>query len=564
MSLVLERSRRENAGSRMRFLIAKEVEMEALFEDNESDDEEFLTKVEDEPEDVLESDFDIDSSEGEAEHEDQAKQEDKNIENEERKARRPTLRHEQPRRNLQPKARPKAQQQQQQNEIASTSKVDTHRTHTLRKPREKVSLGDQALTPGIRYSSRMNTVLNRIQVEEQMRENELRKSLLPKRDRPSIKHLTQEELLAEATITEEKNLKALEQWQLMEADRRARTKKKDKKAIEGPLVRYHSFTDGKPEERPRLHKMILICSAEDGKNIQSEIVDPVAVAWQNKQDIDESEMVGRNSITFLRELPPKEEEDDDVEEKKRKKKNGKRKEKQKQKLKRGNIDDNADTNNNGNNSVDEDDDSENDNDEDTDEDEDDEDNSGGGDDEKENRRKRKKWINTSGLTDKELDRLDLIPELNSWLDKEPKPLKPATCLITGQPAIYRDPSTMVPFSNKETFGVIRACENHEMRWSPNLGVYLGRLTGATGVPDGWDQMIAGKAMGEPDWVNKNGNPARPSWMRAYGEPCPKKSLETKRTMDTKRHAGSPGPSTARRTRQRSHHTTPPPTDLITN
>ncbi|KAL0079224.1 YL1 nuclear protein-domain-containing protein [Phycomyces blakesleeanus] len=506
MSLVLERSRRENAGSRMRFLIAKEVEMEALFEDNESDDEEFLTKVEDEPEDVLESDFDIDSSEGEAEHEDQAKQEDKNIENEERKARRPTLRHEQPRRNLQPKARPKAQQQQQQNEIASTSKVDTHRTHTLRKPREKVSLGDQALTPGIRYSSRMNTVLNRIQVEEQMRENELRKSLLPKRDRPSIKHLTQEELLAEATITEEKNLKALEQWQLMEADRRARTKKKDKKAIEGPLVRYHSFTDGKPEERPRLHKMILICSAEDGKNIQSEIVDPVAVAWQNKQDIDESEMVGRNSITFLRELPPKEEEDDD----------------------------------------------------------DDEDNSGGGDDEKENRRKRKKWINTSGLTDKELDRLDLIPELNSWLDKEPKPLKPATCLITGQPAIYRDPSTMVPFSNKETFGVIRACENHEMRWSPNLGVYLGRLTGATGVPDGWDQMIAGKAMGEPDWVNKNGNPARPSWMRAYGEPCPKKSLETKRTMDTKRHAGSPGPSTARRTRQRSHHTTPPPTDLITN
>ncbi|OAD68220.1 hypothetical protein PHYBLDRAFT_73050, partial [Phycomyces blakesleeanus NRRL 1555(-)] len=144
---------------------------------------------------------------------------------------------------------------------------------------------------------------------------------------------------------------------------------------------------------------------------------------------------------------------------------------------------------------------------------------------------------------KELDRLDLIPELNSWLDKEPKPLKPATCLITGQPAIYRDPSTMVPFSNKETFGVIRACENHEMRWSPNLGVYLGRLTGATGVPDGWDQMIAGKAMGEPDWVNKNGNPARPSWMRAYGEPCPKKSLETKRTMDTKRHAGSPGPST---------------------
>ncbi|KAI9007428.1 YL1 nuclear protein-domain-containing protein [Phycomyces nitens] len=475
MSLVLERSRRDNAGSRMRFLISKEVEMEELFEDNESDDEEFHTKLEDEPEDVLDSDFDIDSSEGEAEHEDQANREEKNIAEEERRARRSLFRHDRP---------------QTQSALAQKP---IHKTHTIRKPREKISFAESMSMPRVRHSSRVNTVLNRIQVEEQLRENELRKSLLPKRDRPLVRHLTQEELLAEAAITEEKNLESLEQWQLMEADRRARSKKKDKKAMQGPLVRFHSVTDGKPDERPKHHKLVLICSDEDGKNVQSEIVDPVAIAWQTKRDIDESEMVGRNLISFLSELPPKQEDKNEDEE-----------------------------------------------------DEDDED-----------------QIDTSGLTDKELDRLDLISELESWAEKEPKPLKPASCLITGLPAIYRDPGTMVPFSNKDTFGIIRACENHEMRWSPKPGIYLGRLTGAAGVPDGWDRMMAGKRKGDPDWVDDNGNPAYPSWMTARADST-RRSLDTRRSVDSRRRPDSPVPSTSRRTRQRSNQTTSPHTDEASN
>jgi vacuolar protein sorting-associated protein 72 len=87
-------------------------------------------------------------------------------------------------------------------------------------------------------------MLNRIQVEVQMREHRKKKALQPKRERPVINKLSQQELLAEAAITEEKNKHSLLEWQQKEAERKENAKQKEKKSITGAFVRYYSFADG--------------------------------------------------------------------------------------------------------------------------------------------------------------------------------------------------------------------------------------------------------------------------------------------------------------------------------
>ncbi|KAI7871135.1 YL1 nuclear protein-domain-containing protein [Spinellus fusiger] len=436
MTFVLERARRPNAGSRMQSLLDKEAEMEVLFEDNESDDEEFLKTEDEQEEDVVDSDF-LESSEGEADHEDQGQQEELQIAREEKRAKRAAMRHD------------------PVTHTPTVRNTEARQRPSAKKPRERVVSVEATLTQGIRHSSRMNTVLNRLQVEEQLRESELRKALLPKRDRPVLRPWSQEELLSEAAITEQENLESLEQWQLMEADRRAKAKRKDKRVMTGPFVRYHSYTEGTPDERPKNRKLILIVS-KNGRNCQSEITDPEAVAWQSKRDMDESEMVGRNLVSFFdgRGVEEVEEEERHV-------------------------------------------------------------------------------IKTSGLTDRDLDRTDLVPELMAWLDKTPKPVHPMLCPITGQFGMYRDPTTLVPFTNKEAFGVIKSCQEHTMRWCSKLGIYLGCLQSATGVPEGWDRMMTGKRKNEQDWLGEDGSVHYPGWW-AQKKVSPKRTVEPTTYMTKRR------------------------------
>ncbi|KAG0166930.1 Vacuolar protein sorting-associated protein 72 [Apophysomyces sp. BC1034] len=447
MSFVQQRERRSNAGNRMRALLDKEVDMEELFEDNESEDEEFQTKPEEEAEDVLDSDFDLNSSEGEQEQEDLGLQQDKQIAIEERQARRMVARNQQA---IQTKTRTPAARKKER---------------PVKKPQEKQVFLDSSLYSSTRQSSRTNTILNRLQVEEQLRENEIRKSLLPKRERPMTRRLTQEELLAEAAITEEENRKSLEQWQQMEAERKAKAKKKDKKQMLGPFVRYRSFTDGKPEERPKRRKMIMI-ACENDRNVLSEITDRAAIEWQAKYDLDQGDMEGRNLVSFM----------------------------------------------------------------DYTEDEPDE-------------------IKTTGINDRDLDRFDLIPALESWVHKEPKPAKPFMCPITGLTARYRDPRTLVPYANKKAYEVIQTCLHHKMNWSSTLGIHLGNQRGAAGVPEGWDRMLSGKIKGQEDWALADGAIQYPKWLAR------KKESESTPTLAT-----VPQPTT-RRTRHRSAQKTPPPSSV---
>ncbi|KAI8375601.1 YL1 nuclear protein-domain-containing protein [Choanephora cucurbitarum] len=218
MSLVQERERRANAGSRMRALLNQEEDMEELFEYQEDDEEDAAFSAAEEEEDKVDSDFDLDSSEGEQEHIEEGRQMDKQIALDEKKARKATT--------FNP---------------SSTVPKPTNKKPAEKRKRAVVEELTEERT--IRYSSRKNTILNRILVEGQLREHEKRRALQPKKDRPVANKLTQEELLAEAAITEEANKNSLLEWQQREAERKENAKKTDIKGVVGPFIRYHSFKD---------------------------------------------------------------------------------------------------------------------------------------------------------------------------------------------------------------------------------------------------------------------------------------------------------------------------------
>ncbi|KAI9314132.1 YL1 nuclear protein-domain-containing protein [Dichotomocladium elegans] len=396
MSFAKERSRRENAGNRMQALLDQQAELEDLFEkESLSDDEEFLAEAEDEVQDTVDSDFDTESSEEEHEQALLGAQEDKAIEKQERRARRPkpisaaTMRY-----------RPAEAPRQKE-------------SSTPRTPRERRT---NRTNDALRQSSRSTTVQSRLHVEEQIRQYQNRKSSIAKRDRPVTRRLTQEELLAEAEVTERENKVTLEQWLEKEAEKKDKAKKKEKKEIVGPFVRYISFTDG--DMRPRRRRLILIepdKTDKDANNVQTEITDPQVIAWHEKRDLETSEMEGRNLITFVhhRHL-------------------------QQQQQQQRHI------------------------------------------------------PSISGLTDRELDRTDLIPELADWVDRPLRPTKPMLCPITGLPARYKDPKTNVPYANLDAYKKIQACLSNQMVWSPGMKLYVGEPIGAANVPNGWYPAIAGE------------------------------------------------------------------------
>ncbi|XP_058863682.1 vacuolar protein sorting-associated protein 72 homolog isoform X2 [Acipenser ruthenus] len=84
----------------------------------------------------------------------------------------------------------------------------------------------------VRQSTTEHTRLTYLRLQERQVQPRRRKG--PHHDRP----LTQEELLAEAKITAEINLRSLENYERLEADKKKQVHKK--RRCDGPLVRFHS------------------------------------------------------------------------------------------------------------------------------------------------------------------------------------------------------------------------------------------------------------------------------------------------------------------------------------
>ncbi|KAF9164665.1 Vacuolar protein sorting-associated protein 72 [Actinomortierella ambigua] len=94
----------------------------------------------------------------------------------------------------------------------------------------------------IRKSSRRTTVQNKKETEQKLQEYEARRAAQPKREKVVVHKMTQEELLAEAAKTEQLNLASLQAFKALELENKKRTVKK-KTGIVGPCIRYHSFTE---------------------------------------------------------------------------------------------------------------------------------------------------------------------------------------------------------------------------------------------------------------------------------------------------------------------------------
>ncbi|OON23789.1 YL1 nuclear protein [Opisthorchis viverrini] len=68
---------------------------------------------------------------------------------------------------------------------------------------------------------------------------------------PEVRRLTQEELLAEAKLTEEINRRSLARYQRMEIEKKKVHFQKSKSTV--PMIRYHSFTVPLVEDQPHLY-----------------------------------------------------------------------------------------------------------------------------------------------------------------------------------------------------------------------------------------------------------------------------------------------------------------------
>lgn len=58
------------------------------------------------------------------------------------------------------------------------------------------------------------------------------------------------------------------------------------------------------------------------------------------------------------------------------------------------------------------------------------------------------------------------------------------CVITSQPARYRDPETGLPYANGYAYREIRRLVGNQFGWSSMLGCFVGPVGfGARGVPE---------------------------------------------------------------------------------
>ncbi|WFC96479.1 hypothetical protein MBRA1_003136 [Malassezia brasiliensis] len=222
--MVPQRSRRANAGNRMRELLEQqeidggdemfaEVENDIEFEGN--DDES----------DVVDSDFDESSEEEKSDEDVEAEQALAREERRERKA----------------AARPRAMPLHALRPALGGGRAGptvSAAPRTERRPRPPVV----APTPGVvRSSSRRATVQSKIKTQTKLQEAEERRASVRARPvRKRTKFLTQDALISEALETEEENIQSLHRFLAQEEERKARQRASGKKGIEGPFLRWVS------------------------------------------------------------------------------------------------------------------------------------------------------------------------------------------------------------------------------------------------------------------------------------------------------------------------------------
>ncbi|KAJ3183305.1 hypothetical protein HDU85_002331 [Gaertneriomyces sp. JEL0708] len=91
-----------------------------------------------------------------------------------------------------------------------------------------------------------------------------------------------------------------------------------------------------------------------------------------------------------------------------------------------------------------------------------------------------------------------VDPLKEWSQPPERPKK-AKCPITGLPARFRDPTTQIPYANKEAFLTIQQLQRNEYAWSPILGTFIQSFTETVeGVPEHWEEACVGRPLPEEE------------------------------------------------------------------
>ena len=210
--LVQERARRSNAGNRMQELLARgEFEADDMFLDAENDVE--FEAREEEP-DIVDSDFDGNSTEEESDEDVEAEESIAREERRQRKAAKPVVR---------TLAQPKGPS-----------------APAPARPRAPRTMPSVVPPGGVRSSSRRSTVENKMATQTKLQEAEARRASVRARPAKRVKHLTQDALIREALEMEEENTQSLLHYLEQEEERKARQRQAGKKHMSGPFVRWIS------------------------------------------------------------------------------------------------------------------------------------------------------------------------------------------------------------------------------------------------------------------------------------------------------------------------------------
>lgn len=210
--LVQERARRSNAGNRMQELLARgEFEADDMFLEAENDVE--FEAREEEP-DIVDSDFDGNSTEEESDEDVEAEESIAREERRQRKAAKPVVR---------TLAQPKGPS-----------------APAPARPRAPRTMPSVVPPGGVRSSSRRSTVENKMATQTKLQEAEARRASVRARPAKRVKHLTQDALIREALEMEEENTQSLLHYLEQEEERKARQRQTGKKHMSGPFVRWIS------------------------------------------------------------------------------------------------------------------------------------------------------------------------------------------------------------------------------------------------------------------------------------------------------------------------------------
>ncbi|UZJ57507.1 hypothetical protein CBS101457_006827 [Exobasidium rhododendri] len=242
------RSRRSTAGNRMRELLEQEKErLEAkkgneedeIFKDEEGDID-FEARME-EVEDIIDSDFDQSSEDGRGDDDEDDMEGERALEEEEKAARKASRAKAGPVGMSRLPAAPKPSR-------PSTSTLSSS-ANGITAPVKRTSFAASHAGPsdgGTHRSSKRKSTMNatltvqsRLQVEERRRQ-EASERAAPKRKKIRI---SQADRIAEALEMEEQNRADLKRFMIMEEERRERERKKGKKRMEGPFLRFRSVAE---------------------------------------------------------------------------------------------------------------------------------------------------------------------------------------------------------------------------------------------------------------------------------------------------------------------------------